>query len=195
MTQPIRLSEIQAGLIEVQFTSVLASNLQSRISAATLANTAITVYSKRGGVGPAVALTSDGTTWTAADDTHALGVRGYVPKASEIVLGVQTLIFTGTNMEQREVPIMVVNEDPYKPAYYGAAVAGTLMTSAFTSDRTEATTDSFKNALIEFLEGPAVGSPQPVGAYDGAAKKFTLKTGYTFPAAPVAGNKFRIITC
>lgn len=191
--QITRLSEVLAGLIEVQFTSVLASNLQSRISAATLANASITVYSKRANTATATHLT--GGAWATCDDTNAPGVRGYQPAAADLVLGIQTLIFTGTNMEPREVPIMVVNEDPYKPAYYGAAVAGTLTISAFTSDRTEATTDAFKNALIEFLEGPAVGSPQPVGAYDGATKKFTLKTGYTFPAAPVAGNKFRIITC
>jgi hypothetical protein len=114
--QIIKLTETTAAQIEVPFTSVLASNLQSRILGSTLANTSISVYAKRGGTGAAVALTSDGTTWTATDDTNAPGVRGYKPKTAELVAGFQTLVFTGTNMEPREVPLMVVTADPFDPA-------------------------------------------------------------------------------
>lgn len=194
--QEIRLTEDTPALIEVPFTSVLDSDLQSRILAATLANTAISVYSKRAGIANAVALTSDGTTWTACDDTNAPGVRGYLPKADELVLGVQTLIFTGTNMEPREVPINVTRVGAHDPGYYGLVVAGTLTTSAFTTDREETTVDAWKDALIEFQTGPCAGSVKPIGRYtgNGSVGTFTLKTGYTLPAAPTEGDLFRIIT-
>lgn len=192
--QLIRLSETTAGLIEVPFTSVLSSSLTSRISGATLPNSGITCYIKKGGVGAAVLGTG---TFTTVDDTHALGVRGYQPASGELPLGVSTLIFTGTNMEPREVPVMVVNDDPYRPVYYGALVAGTLTTAAFSTNRTEATTDAWKDALIEFLSGPNVGSVKPVGAYNGTTKVFTLATtpvAYTLPATPTVGDVFRIVT-
>jgi hypothetical protein len=137
--QIIKLTETTAAQIEVPFTSVLASNLQSRILGSTLANTSISVYAKRGGTGAAVALTSDGTTWTATDDTNAPGVRGYKPKAAELVAGFQTLVFTGTNMEPREVPIMVVTADPFDLATGAAQTTLASAVAALPSAATIAT--------------------------------------------------------
>jgi len=192
--QRIRLGETTAALIEIQFTSVLASNLQSRILGSTLANSGITVKIKKGGVGAAVS--GGAGSFTTVDDTNAPGVRGYCPAVAELVLGVNTFVFTGTNMEPREVPVMVIPEDPYEPAYFGAVVSGTLTTSAFTTNRTETTPNAWANCLIEWLTGPNVGNVTKVGAFtgNGTVGTFTLAAGLTLPAAPTVGNVFRIVT-
>ena len=99
-------------------------------------------------------------------------------------------------MEPREIPIMVVYDDPYRPVYYGALVSGTLTTAAVSTDRPETTTDAWKDCLLEFLTGPNTGAVKPIGGFsgNGSVGTFTFKTGYTLPATPTVGNKFRIIT-
>lgn len=120
--QIIKLGETTAAQIEIPFTTVSISNLQTRLTGAQLPNSSITVYIKKGGVGSAVA--GGAGTFTTVDDTNAAGVRGYRPSTGELVQGISTFIFTGTNggntMEPREVPVMVINDDPY------ALVEGTV---------------------------------------------------------------------
>lgn len=193
--QPIRIDETNAALIEVQFTTVSSANLQQRLKSTDLANTSITAYIKRAGVAAAVAGTG---TFTACDDTNAAGARGYAPSAADRVAGPALLIFkdAGGVMEPREVPVMFVNADPYAPAYYGSVVAGSLTTNVFTTNLTQTTTDAVKDALIEFLSGPNAGAVKPIGGFTGTGTvgTVTLKSGYTLPATPTAGDKFRIIT-
>jgi hypothetical protein len=191
--QHIRLGETAAAQIEIPFTSVLASNLQSRILAATLANASIVVYVKKGNVGTAVL---GAGAFATCDDTHAPGVRGYQPLSSELVTGISTFIFTGTNMEPREVPVMVTPADPYLPEYRGAVIAGTLTTSAFSTDLSPTDTDHWKNAFLEWLTGNNAGSCTKIGGSSGAAGKVvTLASGFVLANAPVAGDKFRIVKC
>ena len=193
--QLIRYSETTAGLIEIQFTTVDKNNLQTRLSGATLPNANLTCYIKKGGVGTAVLGTG---TFTATDDTNAVGVRGYKPATAELPLGISTLVFkdTGGLMEPREVPVMIVNDDPYAPAYYGALVSGTLTTTVVTTNLTQTTTDAWKDALIEFLTGPNAGAVKSIGGFTGTGSvgTVTLKSGYALPTTPTAGDKFRIIT-
>lgn len=193
--QRIRIGELTSGvasLIEIPFTSVLASNLQTRISGATLANASIVVKIKQGGV--ATAVTGTGT-FTATDDTNANGVRGYRPVAADVIVGINTFVFTGTNMEPREVVVMVQNEDAYAPAFYGAVIAGTLTTTSFTTNLPSPPNQG--DALVEFLTGANAGCVKPIGTATFAAgpiTTITLKTGYTLPNVPSAADKFRIIT-
>jgi len=190
--QIIRLNETTAALIEIPFTSVLATNLQSRILGSTLANSGISVWIKKGGTQAAVA--GGAGAFTATDDTNAPGVRGYRPAVAELVLGVSTFVFTGTNMEPREVPVMVVNDDPYRPDYYGTATTGTLTLTSFTTDRTEATSDHWKDSIVEFLTGANAGVVKKIGSYNGTTKAITLASGLALPNVPTNGDKFRLIT-
>ena len=193
--QRIKFDETNTALTEVQFTSVSVSNLQTRLNSTTLPNANITCYIKRAGVTTAVLGTG---TFASTDDTNALGVRGYRPSTNDRVVGFATLIFqdSGGLMEPREIPVEFVNDDPFAPAYYGALVSGTLTTTAFTTNLTQTTTDAWKDALIEFLSGPNAGSPKPIGGFTGTGSvgTVTLKSGYSLPATPTAGDKFRIIT-
>lgn len=193
--QLIRISETTAGLIEVPFTTVSITNMQTRLNGATLPNTNLRCYIKQGGTGSAVLGTG---TFTTVDDTNAPGMRGYKPAAGEIIAGIQTLRFydTGGLMEPREVAVMGCYEDPYRPVYYGVVVAGTLLTTAVSTNRTETTANAFSNALVEFITGPNAGSVMPAGAFAGTGSvgTFTWKTGYTTPATPTAGDVFRVVT-
>ena len=188
--QIIRLSETTAALIEIPFTSVSSANLQTRLKSTDLANSGITVKIKKGGVGTAVSGGSG--TFTACDDTNAPGVRGYQPASSELVVGISTFVFTGSGMEPREVPVMVVNDDPFRPDYYGTAVTGTLTTSTFTSDRTETDDNHWKDGYVEFLSGANAGCVKKISGYTGSTKLFTLASA--LPQAPSNTDKFRIIT-
>ena len=192
--QIIRLNETTAALIEIPFTTVSITNLQTRLSGTTLPNANLLCYIKKAGVGVAVAGTG---TFVTVDDTNAVGIRGYQPSVADLALGVATYRFydTGALMEPREVPVMVVPSDPYKPAYYGACVTGTLTATVFTTDRTETTTDAWKNCFVEFLSGPDVGAVAKIGGFTGTGTvgTFTLASGYTLPATPTAGDKFRLI--
>lgn len=187
--QHIRIGESINALIEIPFTTVLAANLQSRILGSTLANASIVVKIKQGGVTTAVTGTG---TFTPVDDTNAPGVRGYRPAAGDLVAGISTFIFTGTNMEPREVPVMITAEDPYRPCYFGTAITGVLSTVSFSSDRVETTQDAWRNCMIEFLTGPNAGNVEKVSGYNGSTKVFTLAAA--LPATPTNGDKFRIIT-
>lgn len=189
--QHIRLGETTAALIGIQFTTVLTANLTSRVNGATLANAGITVKIKKGGVGAAVA--GGAGSFTAVDDTNAPGVREYIPSSSELVLGVSTFIFTAAGgVEPREIPVMVTPEDPYRPVTFGTAVTGTLTTGAFSTSQTETTTDAWKDALIEFLSGPNIGSVRKITGYNGSTKVITVNDA--LPATPTNGDKYRLIT-
>lgn len=194
--QIVRLGETTAALIEIPFTTVLASNLQSRILGSTLANGSITVKIKQAGVTTAVS--GGAGTFTAVDDTNAPGVRGYRPASSELATGVQTFIFTGTNMEPREIPVMVIPDDPYHSAKFGTAVTGTLNATSFSTSLTEATNDYWKDALLRFTSGNLAGQVKKIGAYNGTTKVITLATvagvQLTFTGAPANGDTFELIT-
>lgn len=190
--QRMRLSETDNTLIEIPFTTVLASNLQSRILAAALANASIVVKVKQPGVTTAV---SGAGSFVTCDDTNAPGVRGYRPSTGERALGVCTFVFTGTNMEPREVPVMIIPDDPYANAIFGSVIAGTLTTAAFSTDLTPTNTDQYKDCWVEFLSGVNAGAVKKIGNISTAAGKvITLASGYTLPAAPSAADKFRIVT-
>lgn len=192
--QTIRLGETSGALIEIPFTTVSITNLQTRLTSASVPNTNLRCYIKQANVGAAVLGTG---TFVTVDDTNAPGIRGYQPSSADLVTGVSTFRFydTGALMEPREVPVLVTPADPYHPAYYGACVTGTLTTTSFTTNRTETTTNSFAGALIEFLTGPNTGSVAKIGGFSGtgAVGTFTLAAGYVLPATPTNGDKFRII--
>ncbi len=159
--QIIKLAETTAALIEIPFTTVLATNLQSRILAATLANSSITVKIKQANVTTAV--TGGAGTFTACDDTGAPGVRGYKPSSGELALGVSTFIFTGANMEPREVPVMVVADSPY------AAVTA-IWTYVLEGARTPRGVLRRLDALIKGKATGLVGTTAAFYADDGTTK-------------------------
>lgn len=72
---------------------------------------------------------------------------------------------------------------------YGQAVTGTLTTTAFTTDLTEATNDHYNGRTITFIEGPLAGQQRTIADYDGATKTITVAA---MTDAPANGNKFFI---
>ena len=60
--------------------------------------------------------------------------------------------------------------------------------STFKTDRTESTTDYWKDALLLFTTGTLAGQVKKVSAYNGTTKFVTLSAGFT--ATPGVGDRF-----
>jgi len=63
--------------------------------------------------------------------------------------------------------------------------------STFKTDRSEATTDFWKDALLLFTSGSLAGQVKKVSAFDGTTKFVTLSSAFT--AAPSAADLFVLI--
>jgi hypothetical protein len=130
-------------------------------------------------------------TITQIDATNAKGAFRLDLTAGNIdTPGNGLLIITNTggtkNMIRREIWFQV------DPAFFATAQTGTLTTSAFTSDRTEAT-DFWKSSMLEGLTGANAGvGGKKIDAFTTTGGIFTLATGITLPATPVNGDIFRI---
>lgn len=72
----------------------------------------------------------------------------------------------------------------------GAAIAGTLSTTAMTTNLTEATNDHFNGRIIIWTAGVLINQATDITDYDGATKMLTF-TAVT--EAPTAGDAFIII--
>lgn len=105
--QPIQLSSVDAAESAVHWTSVSDADLQVRLTGA------ITGLACR--VVRPDATTAVGTgTFVEPNSTLAPGVRVYRPSAADLAqVGANVLVFSGTGMETREVPIIIVPGDPY----------------------------------------------------------------------------------
>jgi hypothetical protein len=115
------------------------------------------------------------------------------------VLGRYSIVLTAAEMDASWVHIVVVKAGmddadmvlgtAGSPS--GQAIAGTLTTSTFTSDRAEATDDYWKDAIVLFTSGGLAGQVKKVSAYTGVSKLFTVNGAFT--AAPVNGDRFILI--
>lgn len=77
-----------------------------------------------------------------------------------------------------------------------AVTAGTVSDAAattlsFVTNLTEATTDHYKNRILEFTSGALAGQGREISGYDGATKKITLSEALT--DAPANGVTFKIL--
>lgn len=72
----------------------------------------------------------------------------------------------------------------------GQAAAGTLTTTQFTTNLTEATDDHFNGRSVVWITGVLAGQAATVTDYDGAAKKITTAA---MTDAPSAGDQFVIV--
>lgn len=78
------------------------------------------------------------------------------------------------------------------PIPRGAVVAdGSNTASTFKTDRTEATSDFWKDSLLLFITGSLAGQLRRITSYDGSTKFVTLASAVT--AAPSASDKFLFI--
>lgn len=206
--QIISLNSISNNTAQVVFTSVLAANLQTRISNATLAHGSIGVKVFKGGAATAVtpvgATGTVTTSWLAEDDTNGVGVRRFLPAAADLVLGICTFIFTGTNMEPREVDVEVVAYNPYDTVrlgltalrpdavLIGAVVAGTLTANAFTTNLTIPNGQLANEAHLRFLgnvTATLAGQVQKITGYTGTVPSFAAG----FSVAPAIGDLFVVV--
>lgn len=116
--------------------------------------------------------------------------------------GDYTYQFTAAELNTSGIVLLKVNKsgssqytlnDQVNRAFLASAITGTLTTSTFTSDRTEATNDYWKDCLVVFLTGSLAGQVKKIGGYTGSSKLFTLASGLVFTAAPANGDIFEII--
>lgn len=78
------------------------------------------------------------------------------------------------------------------PVYYGVVVAdGGNTATTFKTDRTEATNDHWKDALLVFVTGTLAGQVKKVSAFTAATDFITVATAYT--GAPSATDGFMLI--
>jgi hypothetical protein len=63
--------------------------------------------------------------------------------------------------------------------------------TTFKTDRTETTTDFWKDALVNFLTGNLAGQVKKVTAYDGTNKILTFTNGFT--GTPAASDYFLLV--
>lgn len=81
-------------------------------------------------------------------------------------------------------------DTPRRPTGLVVTDAGNSATQ-FKSDRSEATTDHWKDVLILFATGTLAGQIKKVTGYNGTTKIFTFTNGYT--GTPSNGDVFEII--
>jgi len=118
----------------------------------------------------------------------------------EISAGRYSLTLTATEMNADFVHVYVESSgiDPvdFQVATSGhpsgAVIASPSPTSTvFGTDRTEATTDYWKDALIMFTSGALAGQVKKVSAYDGTTKAVTVSSAFT--AAPASTDRFILV--
>lgn len=104
--QTVKQSDTSAAHTAIPYTSVLASDMQSRIS------TVLTVAAWV--VRPDLTSQAGVGTSSQPDQVNAPGVRRYVPDAADIsAVMPQFIRLSATSMETREIPIVVVPYDPF----------------------------------------------------------------------------------
>lgn len=183
----LKQNEPRAAFRRVYFTCVDVNNLQTRLQSSDMSGTFVVDIAKNG-TRSSIASPSI----TQVDATNMKGLfyielsAANLDTAGHAVLRIANSGGTKT-MEVREI-VLAVDQ-----AIIASAITGTLTTSTFTSDRTEATNDYFKDCLVLFLTGNLAGQVKKVGGYTGSSKLFTLASGLVFTAAPANGDFFEII--
>jgi hypothetical protein len=173
----------------VYFTAVNINNMQTRLQASDMFAT-FTVRIAKNGVGPAGAVAASAP--VEIDSTNEKGcfyVELAVADLSTAGYAVLKISNSGGTftMEPREYTIEIPE------ASFVTVQAGTLTTSAFTSDRTDAT-DYWKHSMLIGLTGANAGvGGKKVDAFATTGGLFTLASGIVLPVTPVAGDIFEIV--
>lgn len=185
--QRLKQSDPRAAFRRIYFTCVDFNNLQTRLQSSDMSGTFVVDIAKNG-TRSSIASPSI----TQVDATNMKGLfyielsAANIDTAGHAVLKIKNTGGT-KNMEEREVVFSV------DQTIIASAITGTLTTSTFTTDRTEATNDYFKDCLVTFLTGNLAGQVKKIGGYTGSSKLFTLASGLVFTAAPANGDQFEII--
>lgn len=189
--QRLKQSDPRAAFRRIYFTCVNVLNLQTRLQSSDMSGTFVVDIAKNG-----VRSSIAGPSVTQVDATNMKGLFYIELSAANLDTAGHAVLRIansggGSTMEVREIVFEVAT------AFFASAITGTLTTSTFTSDRTEATTDFWKDALVLALTGTLAGQVKKVGAYNGTTKLFTLATvnsvQQVFTAAPANGDVFEII--
>jgi len=187
MQRPLKQSDPRATFRRVYFTCVDTAALQTRLQSSDMST--FVAYLTKNGASPAL-LSSP--TITQVDATNAKGLFYIELTAGNCdTIGTLVLVITNTGgtktMEKREISMSV------DQAYFATVQAGTLTAGAFTTDRTEAT-NYWKNCMLIGVTGANSGAGgKKVDAFATAGGLFTLATGVTLPATPVAGDIFELV--
>lgn len=162
------------------FTAVDVANLQTRQTGLS----GFTIRVKKAGTADAA-----GANAVVEDDATDLpGIYYYELSEGEADTpgpGVVRIAKAGT--ETREIPFFV------EQAQFGKAQTGTLTTSAFTTNLTQAN-DVWKDNLVRFLTGALAGQVKKVGAFANTGGLITLATELAFTAAPAHDDIFELIS-
>jgi hypothetical protein len=183
----IKKSDPRSALRRVYFTCVDASALQTRLQASDM-STFVVYISKNG----ATAVASSASP-VEVDATRQKG-RFYLQlTAAECdtpgSLGIDIKNTGGTkSMEPRELDIEIAF------AHFATVSSGT--TTAITCDRTETTTDYFKDDLVKALTGANASQTKKIGTYagNGSIATIGLASGLAFASAFSNGDIIEILS-
>ena len=172
----------------VYFTAVQAANLQNRMTG--IAGSAFTCKLHKPGQAGSSTCANLPAELESSSQPGMYSVLLTQPESD--TSGFATLVVTASGMEPREIPIY------FEAAQFGQVAAGTLTSSAFTTNLTASTSDVFKDSLIRMLDNANASQVKKIGAFNGASKVITLATvggtQQTLTSAPIAGDNFEILT-
>jgi hypothetical protein len=185
--RPFKQSDPRATFRRVYFTCVDTNSLLTRLQSSDMST--FVVYLTKNGATPT---DISARTPVQVDATNQKGLF-YVPlTAADLdTPGKAVLVITNTGgtktMEKRELEIDI------DIAFFATAATGTLTTSAFTSDRSEAS-GAWNGELVKWVTGSLTGQTRKIGTFLNSGGLFTLATGLTFSAPPANGDIAEIIT-
>jgi hypothetical protein len=184
--QTVKQSDPRAANRRIYFTCVDTLALQTRLQSSDMSTFTVRL-SKVGGTAAAAAAAAP----VQVDATNAKGLF-YVELALADVdtAGPAALVIKNTGgtktMEPREVSFFI------EQAAFATVVTG-LNTSSFTSNRTEAIDNFWRDTYVSVLTGALAGQVKKVGSYTGASKVFSLASGFAFTAPLGVGDHVEII--
>lgn len=182
----IKQSDPRATHRRIFFTCVDAAALQTRLQSSDMSTFTVRL-TKNGGATAAPGAAAP----TQVDSTNMKGVfyieltTGDLDTAGPCCLRIANTGGTKT-MEVREISFHV------ELAAFATVVSG-LTVSAFTSNRTEATDQYWKDVYASVLTGACAGQVKKIGGYVGSSKMFSLVSGAQFTAALGTGDFVELI--
>lgn len=182
----IKQSDPRAAERRVYFTCVDATNVQSRLQASDMSTFTVKI-SKNGALAGSAAAAAP----VEVDATNKKG-EFYVELALADIdtSGKATLKITNASgtkaMEPREIVIKIAQ------SFFATAQTGTLTTTAFSSNRGEAT-DFWKDAYVHVLTGSLAGQVKKIGGFTTSGGIFALASGFTFAGTPANGDVVELI--
>lgn len=158
------------------------------------------VFENAGVVVQGTAVSAAAGTLTLASGDGAKVFRGntvFIQSATAGTGQARTIISISTDTVTLDIPWGTTPTGTITYVVFGTSqsavyitISGTPSSTAFISDRTEATDNFWKDSYVEFVTGALAGQVKKCTAYAGATKTFTCNA---FTAAPAAGDIAKVV--